>query len=119
MLPNPSDGDFRIAPVTNGAAIIQLVDFSGRVVFTEQAVLIPGTLHALPYAGQLPAGSYVLRLGTASGSSTQLVVEKVPHRSEERRPGDPVAFLLVGVPHTTAGCMAHAEKHHSVKPEVA
>ncbi|MGV9012212.1 MAG: GEVED domain-containing protein [Flavobacteriales bacterium] len=74
VLPNPSSGDLWIAPATYGPATLQLVDLSGRLIHTEQVLLVPGTLHALSLAGQLAAGSYVLRISTAAGSSSRSVV---------------------------------------------
>jgi hypothetical protein len=73
--PNPSNGDFTVRYNAPSATVsIQLLDMTGRVVFGTQRALANGQDVALPLAGRLAEGNYVLRMTSEHGRSEQRVV---------------------------------------------
>lgn len=69
IFPNPSEGVFNLSySGANGAANIDLLDVTGRVVRAERTSLSRGTVHTMSLAG-LSAGTYTVRL-TVNGERT-------------------------------------------------
>lgn len=66
IFPNPTDGDFVVRAGRSMNASAQVLDVTGRLVYTQRIVGIQGEL---TLAGKLAPGTYLLRLSDASGSS--------------------------------------------------
>jgi hypothetical protein len=74
VFPNPTNGDFRLRLPASGAAQLELLDLSGRVVFRAgRSVAADGVVDLL-LSGVVAAGTYVLRATVAEGRWEQRVV---------------------------------------------
>lgn len=75
VYPNPSTGDLNIAyGDASGRATVDVLDMSGRVIASQQLTVNSGGRHAIQLNDRLAAGSYTVRITTASGSNAQRVV---------------------------------------------
>lgn len=74
VFPNPSNGDFTIRIGTEGRTNIDVLDMTGRVVYTTSRAASAGSSLPLALAGKLAAGTYVLRLSTETQSTEQRIV---------------------------------------------
>ncbi len=75
VFPNPSNGDLTISSKElSGASVIEVMDMTGRVLHSENRTLAAGQAHPLNLAGRIAAGSYIVRVLNAEGSSEQRVV---------------------------------------------
>lgn len=73
--PNPTDGDlFLNYAGERGKVTIELFDMTGRIAYSEQDVLSTGQGIQLSLGGKVAAGTYSLRLTTASGRSEQHIM---------------------------------------------
>jgi hypothetical protein len=77
VFPNPGDGTLNIAyGSVNDHMRIELFDVTGRLVHSERALMVTGTIHPLQVGGRLPSGNYTLRLTGKEGATPQRVVVK-------------------------------------------
>lgn len=74
VFPNPSNGDFTIRMGIEGRTHIDVLDMTGRVVYTTSRAASAGSSMPLALAGKLAAGTYVLRLSTETQSTEQRIV---------------------------------------------
>jgi hypothetical protein len=75
VFPNPNEGDFAVVYRGSPAVVqLELFDTMGRLVHSDRLVMSQGQTHALPLAGKLASGTYVLRLGTTEGTSEHRIV---------------------------------------------
>lgn len=75
--PNPTTGELTIAtPNLTGTVVLDLLDMTGRKVWSEQRQLGSGGLVHLDLGGQAAPGTYLLQLTTANGRSAQRLVVK-------------------------------------------
>ncbi len=75
LYPNPTEGDITISGADlSGKVLIEMTDMTGRVVYTRQETMAADQGVTLPLSGLLAQGSYLLRLTTAKGSSSQPVM---------------------------------------------
>ncbi len=74
LFPNPAEGAFSIsANGAQGAALIEVMDMTGRIVHAERTVLARGSQHAIDMAGAT-AGMYVVRLSVGGERSEKRFV---------------------------------------------
>lgn len=75
VFPNPTNGAIGLVwPWAPAQASAELVDATGRTVWSARVALAKGT-NELPVAADRPAaGTYLLRIGTAAGISSQRVL---------------------------------------------
>lgn len=72
VFPNPSEGAFDLSyGGPTASATIELLDATGRSVWSERALLATGAVHTILPPGNLSAGSYQLRLITPNGSAVR------------------------------------------------
>lgn len=76
VFPNPSNGDFAIRSAVNGAVTVELLDLSGRLVYSDQHVAVANEVMQVQLGGRLAAGTYMLRMANADGNSTVRVTVK-------------------------------------------
>ncbi|MFN9324715.1 MAG: T9SS type A sorting domain-containing protein, partial [Flavobacteriales bacterium] len=74
VFPNPNNGDFRLQLPASGGARIELLDLSGRVVFSAGRAVAADGMVDLSLSGVVAAGTYVLRATVAEGRWEQRVV---------------------------------------------
>ena len=75
VFPNPSNGDLTIVGSDlAGTVQFELIDMTGRVVFSEGRSVSAGQNITLPLAGKVAAGSYNLSLTTEGTRSVRTVV---------------------------------------------
>lgn len=74
VFPNPNNGDFRLQLPASGGARIELLDLSGRVVFSAGRAVAADGVVDLSLSGVVAAGTYVLRATVAEGRWEQRVV---------------------------------------------
>lgn len=74
VFPNPNNGDFRLQLPASGAVQLELLDLSGRVVFSAARSVAADGLVDLSLSGVVAAGTYVLRASVAQGRWEQRVV---------------------------------------------
>ncbi len=74
VFPNPNNGDFRLQLPASGAAQLELLDLSGRVVFSAARSVASDGVVDLSLSGVVAAGTYVLRASVAQGRWEQRVV---------------------------------------------
>jgi hypothetical protein len=53
---------------------LELLDMTGRLVHTEQLIVVSGELSQVSLAGRLAPGTYLLRLNSDLGRSEQRIV---------------------------------------------
>lgn len=68
LFPNPTEGTLNLVPNVSGPALLTLLDVTGRTLRTERATFIAGAVNGLALAGDLPVGSYWLRVNHVSGA---------------------------------------------------
>ncbi|MBK7287109.1 MAG: T9SS type A sorting domain-containing protein [Flavobacteriales bacterium] len=64
-----------IAPRELGTATLELIDMTGRTMYSTELVITANGTHQLSLGGFAP-GTYALRMTTASERSTQLLILK-------------------------------------------
>jgi hypothetical protein len=74
VFPNPTNGDFSIRYGADGRVDLELLDMTGRLVHTEQLIVVSGELSQVSLAGRLAPGTYLLRLNSDLGRSEQRIV---------------------------------------------
>lgn len=75
VFPNPGDGDLTLRYAAPDALVdVDVLDVSGRIVRVQRRYMTRGEHVALPFAGVLAPGTYVLRLTSALGRSEQRIV---------------------------------------------
>jgi hypothetical protein len=75
VFPNPGNGDLSVQNGSaDGLVRVEMLDMTGRLVHAEQRQLTSGAQFQLQLAGQLAAGTYILRLSGDQGRSEQRVV---------------------------------------------
>ncbi|HRH38409.1 MAG TPA: GEVED domain-containing protein, partial [Flavobacteriales bacterium] len=75
VLPNPSNGDFTVRYAgQDGQAKFEVVDMTGRVVYAHQRAVSKGANINLGLAGQLAAGTYMLRVTNGASVEEQRIV---------------------------------------------
>lgn len=74
VFPNPSNGDFTIRFGSAERTDIDVLDLTGRVVYTNSRTASAGSSMPLALAGKLAAGTYVLRLSTEAQTVEQRIV---------------------------------------------
>ncbi|MBX2978566.1 MAG: SBBP repeat-containing protein [Flavobacteriales bacterium] len=74
LYPNPSPGDFVVALGTDALVLLELLDMSGRAVYSEQRMITANTPMQVQLAGRLAPGTYVLRVSSQLGRSEQRIV---------------------------------------------
>lgn len=75
VYPNPSNGDITVLHGSaDGLVRLDVFDLAGRTVWQEQWQGVKATPHNVSLGGRLAAGTYSLRLTSASGRSDQRVV---------------------------------------------
>lgn len=68
LYPNPGNGDMTLwTAFSSGPAQLSVLDLGGRTLFSERIVLDRETPYAMPLAGSLQPGSYLLRITSAAG----------------------------------------------------
>lgn len=76
VFPNPTNGEVSIvAPREKGTVTLELIDMTGRTVYSSQQVFHANGAHHIPLSGITP-GTYALRMTTTSGRSSQLLIVK-------------------------------------------
>ena len=76
VYPNPTNGEVTIiAPRELGTATLELIDMTGRTMYSTELVITANGTHQLSLGGFAP-GTYALRMTTASERSTQLLILK-------------------------------------------
>ncbi len=77
VFPNPTNGEVTIiAPRDMGTATLELIEMTGRTMYRTQLVMTAGNSHQLSLARHIAPGTYALRMTTANGRSTQLLILK-------------------------------------------
>jgi plastocyanin len=74
VYPNPTNGDFSILAGIDAKVVVELMDATGRVVYTEQRWSSSTTPMQITLGGSLTPGMYVLRLSSDLGRSEQRIV---------------------------------------------
>ncbi|MBK9761657.1 MAG: T9SS type A sorting domain-containing protein [Flavobacteriales bacterium] len=75
VFPNPSEGGFNLMyGGSTGNATIEIIDLTGRVVFSERAQLTAGSVHLVNASSELAAGGYELRLTVANSRTGRRVM---------------------------------------------
>jgi len=75
IFPNPSNGDITIQYGGADALVdVELMDMTGRLVYGERRQMTNGAQIPVALAGQVAAGTYVVRLTSPLGRSEQRVV---------------------------------------------
>ncbi len=74
VFPNPNNGDFRLQLPASGAAQLELLDLSGRVVFSAARSVASDGVVDLSLSGVVAEGTYVLRASVTQGRWEQRVV---------------------------------------------
>jgi plastocyanin len=74
VYPNPTNGDFSILAGIDAKVVVELMDATGRVVYTEQRWSNSTTPMQITLGGSLTPGMYVLRLSSDLGRSEQRIV---------------------------------------------
>jgi hypothetical protein len=74
LYPNPTNGDFSIVAGIDAQVVLELMDATGRVVYTEQRWSASNTPMQIELGGKLTPGLYVLRLSSDLGRSEQRIV---------------------------------------------
>jgi hypothetical protein len=74
VYPNPSMGDFMVSLGVDAVVVVELLDMSGRTVYTEQRMNTANVPMQVQLAGQLAQGTYLLRLSSDQGRSEQRIV---------------------------------------------
>lgn len=74
VMPNPNKGDFAITFGEDALVVLELLDMSGRLVYTEQRMNRANTPMQVQLAGRLAPGTYVLRMSSELGRSEQRIV---------------------------------------------
>jgi Secretion system C-terminal sorting domain len=75
VFPNPSNGDMTISSSELvGATVIEVLDMTGRLLHTENRIMVAGQAHTLQLAGRMAAGSYRVRLSNEMNTTSELVV---------------------------------------------
>lgn len=73
--PNPSDGDMTVtAGPMEGRVLIEVLDATGRVAWSDQRAVAQGAPIELGLRGRLAAGSYVLRISNEAQRMEQRIV---------------------------------------------
>ncbi|MEO5584147.1 MAG: T9SS type A sorting domain-containing protein, partial [Flavobacteriales bacterium] len=76
VFPNPTTGEVTIlSPREMGMVTVDLIDMTGRTMFSTQLVFNANARHQLPLSGIAP-GTYALRISTTNGRSSQLLIVK-------------------------------------------
>jgi hypothetical protein len=74
IFPNPAESEFTITyGGENGAAVVEVLDMTGRLVHAERIVLAKGGAHAVDLAG-MGAGTYAVRLTAHGVRSEKLLI---------------------------------------------
>ena len=76
VFPNPSNGDFAIRSAVNGAVTVELLDLSGRLVYSSEHIAVANEVMQVQLGGRLAAGTYMLRMANADGNSTVRITVK-------------------------------------------
>ncbi len=75
VFPNPSAGGIAVVwPAAAASALTELIDATGRVVWTSRMNLVKGTNQLVAPSAKPASGSYLLRISTGEGVSGQRVV---------------------------------------------
>jgi hypothetical protein len=74
VFPNPGQGEINLRWEMDGPVVVELMDVSGRLMHTAQYVATRGAVEQLQLAGQLAAGTYVLRATTVLGHTEQRIM---------------------------------------------
>jgi hypothetical protein len=74
VYPNPSNGDFSILAGVDANVVLELMDATGRVVYTEQRWASSNTPMQVTLGGRLTPGMYVMRMSSDLGRSEQRIV---------------------------------------------
>lgn len=75
VFPNPSNGDMTVRYAgVDGRATFELLDMTGRIVYSEQRAVVNGANVDLNLADRLAAGTYALRIGTEQGTEEHRIV---------------------------------------------
>jgi hypothetical protein len=73
VFPNPNVGDFSIRFGADAQVAIELMDATGRLVFSQQRYVVKDEITPIQLAGRLAPGTYLLRLSSMSGRSEQRI----------------------------------------------
>ena len=75
VFPNPTNGDLNFAyGAADAVTVIDVLDMTGRVVYSEQRQLVKGQQVHLALARTLASGTYALRLSSENGRGEQRFV---------------------------------------------
>ena len=74
VFPNPNMGDFSVRYGADATVVLELMDMSGRLVYTEQRATTSTEVMQLSLAGRLAPGTYILRMNSDLGRSEQRIV---------------------------------------------
>src|SRR5690606_20198825 len=76
IYPNPSNGNFNISVTgfEGGDISFEIIDMSGRVLYLQKTAQASGDV-VMPFQlGNLPSGTYFVRLSTATRSSAHTII---------------------------------------------
>ena len=76
VYPNPNTGDFSVRYGANATVTMELMDLSGRLVYSEVRNTTANEVMQVQLAGDLAAGTYMLRMSSTEGNSTVRVIVK-------------------------------------------
>ena len=74
VFPNPTQGTLNIRTAVEGPVQLELLDLSGRVVYSAQRITAGNEPFTMQLGNDLAPGSYVLRFITELGSSEQRII---------------------------------------------
>ena len=74
VFPNPTQGTLNIRTAVEGPVQLELLDLSGRVVYSAQRITAGNESFTMHLGNDLAPGSYVLRFITELGSSEQRII---------------------------------------------
>ena len=74
VFPNPTQGTLNIRTAVEGPVQLELLDLSGRVVYSAQRITAGNESFTMQMGNDLAPGSYVLRFITELGSSEQRII---------------------------------------------
>ena len=74
VFPNPTQGTLNIRTAVEGPVQLELLDLSGRVVYSAQRITAGNEPFTVQLGNDLAPGSYVLRFITELGSSEQRII---------------------------------------------
>lgn len=76
VYPNPNTGDFSVRYGASATVTMEVMDLSGRLVHSEVRNTTANELMQVQLAGDLAAGTYMLRMSSTEGNSTVRVIVK-------------------------------------------